>query len=86
MSQTQLVYILLYLQRVARSDYVFRPSLLGHHQVVGFNQGDYTIWDIKSLIFNEISFSSIKSCMTVPAARFTQRKTHNLRIKGEIKY
>jgi len=41
-------------------DYMFRPSFLGHHQVVSLIQGNYTIRDIKSLLFNEISFSSIK--------------------------
>jgi hypothetical protein len=38
---------------------MFRPSLLGHHQFVSLNQGKSTIRDIKSLIFNEISFSSV---------------------------
>jgi hypothetical protein len=33
---------------------------LGHHQVVSFIQGNYTICDIKSLIFNMVSFSCIK--------------------------
>jgi len=33
-SQTQLVNRLFYLQGVFRSDYMFRPSFLGHHQVV----------------------------------------------------
>jgi hypothetical protein len=42
-----------------RSDYMFRPSFLDHHQVVCPIQGNYTICDIKSLVFNEISFSSI---------------------------
>jgi hypothetical protein len=38
---------------------MFRPSFLDHHQVVYLIQGNYTICDIKSLVFNEISSSSI---------------------------
>ena len=34
--------------------------LLGHNQVVCLIQGNYTIRDIMSLLFNEISSSSIK--------------------------
>jgi hypothetical protein len=33
---------------------------LGHHQFVSLIQGNYTMCDIKSLILNEISFSSIQ--------------------------
>jgi hypothetical protein len=40
---------------------MFRHSLLGHHQVISLNRGNYTICYIKPLILNEISFSSIKS-------------------------
>jgi len=41
-------------------DYMFRLSLLGRHQVISLYRGNYTIYDtmceIKSLLFNEISF------------------------------
>jgi hypothetical protein len=40
---------------------MFRPSFQGHHEVLCFIQGNYIICNIKSLVFNEISFPSIKS-------------------------
>jgi hypothetical protein len=40
---------------------MFRPLFLGHYQVVSLIQGNCAICDIELLIFNEISFSSIKS-------------------------
>jgi hypothetical protein len=44
---------------------MFRPSSVGHHQVISIIRGNYTIYDtlcnVKPLVFNEISFSSIKS-------------------------
>ena len=43
---------------------MFRPFTLGHHQVVSLNRGNHTMCDticgIRSLLFNEISFLSIK--------------------------
>jgi len=57
MSQTQSVHVLfIYLQgRVFKGDYMFRPSSLGHHQVISLYRGNYTIYDtifdIKSLLF-----------------------------------
>ena len=40
---------------------MFRPYFLGHHQVLYLIEGNYTICDIRSLVFKEISFSSVKS-------------------------
>jgi len=44
---------------------MFRPFTLGHHQIVSLNRGNHTTYDtkrgIRSLLFNEISFLSIKS-------------------------
>ena len=37
---------------------MFRPSFLGHHQVVCFIRGNYAICDTKSLVFNEISLNT----------------------------
>jgi len=57
MSQTQLVHVFVCSLKV---DYVFWLSLLGHHQVIRLYRGNYTIYDtiyeIKSLLFNEILF------------------------------
>ena len=47
MSQTQSVHVLfIYLQgRVFKGDYMFRPSSLGHHQVISLYRGNYTVYD-----------------------------------------
>ena len=62
--------------------YMFRPSSIGHHQVISLYRGNYTIY-VKKLIPN---YAKIKIPNTCPAATFTQRKIHNLRIKDGIKY
>jgi len=49
-------------------------TCFGHHQVVYLIQGNYTMCDIKSLVFNEISFSSIKKKILQPFAGRTEEK------------
>jgi len=61
---------------------MFRPSFLGHHQVVCLIQGHYTICDIKSLVFNEISFSSIKKKLLRRFAGRTEEKNKEYLSQG----
>jgi len=46
-------------------DYMFRPCSLNHNQVISLYRGNYTMYDticeIKSLLFNEISFFVYKN-------------------------
>jgi len=57
-SQTQAVHVLFIYS--LKADYMFRPSSLGHHQAISLYPGNCTIYDrvceIKSLLFNEVSF------------------------------
>jgi len=47
MSQTQLVRVLfLYKLWLKKVDYMFRPSSLGHHQVISLYRGKCTIYDV----------------------------------------
>ena len=62
MSQKQIVHKLFIYRVYFKIDYMFRPFTLGHHQVISFDQGNYTmnntICGIRSLLFNEISLNN----------------------------
>jgi hypothetical protein len=55
----QCIYYL-FTRCILKVDYMFRLSSLGHHHFISFYPENYTIYDtiyeIKSFLFNEISF------------------------------
>ena len=61
-----------------RSDHMFRPSFLSHHQVVCLIQGDYTICDIK---LND--FYSSPNIVPVIKSRRMRRAGHVARMGEE---
>jgi len=54
-----------YFTRCSLSDYMFRLSSLGHHQVVSLYRGNYTMYGmiqyVELLLFNETSLNDNKA-------------------------